>query len=313
MTITEQMIHLSKAEFWLFFLLAVGAAGYFFYYAFRQITLARLIEDTPTTLIEYAQQGYVELNGIAQAMDETPLLAPLTGTPCCWFSYRIEKRGDKSWRSVEQKSSGHPFLLNDRTGVCRIEPTGARVTTGERDVWYGNSRLPLTTGLPSNQPKVKLLGGLLTLETEFSGRYRYTEERIAAGSTLYVIGDFKTVDDLDHQVRRNNTTRGILSAWKQDKRALLARFDRDRNGEIDAAEWEQARLAASAEGELAYRAMQSSTTAHSLSSSNKPFLISTLPQFALVKRLQLLATGSIAAFFIAGSIGVWMIRTRFGG
>lgn len=316
MTITEQIIHLSEIEFWLFFLAAVAGAGYAFFYAFRQIALARLIEDTPTTAVAFAQQGYVELSGIANPMDDTPLLAPLTGNECCWFSYKIEKRGNKSWRTVEQRSSSQVFLLTDDTGVCRIQPEGAQVTVQERNIWYGNSRVPLTAQLPGSQPKVKTLGGFLTLEVSVSGRYRYTEERIISGSRLYVIGNFKTADELDHHTQRNNTTREILRTWKQDRRALLARFDRDWDGEIDAEEWEQARQAARAEGELACQVIQSRSIAHSLSSgsnSKQPFLISTLPQFDLVKRLKLLAAGSITAFFVAGGLGVWMIGTRLAG
>ena len=57
MTITEQIVHLSRVEFWLFFLLAAATALGAFYFAFRYLSLARLIEDTPTTRIDFAQQG----------------------------------------------------------------------------------------------------------------------------------------------------------------------------------------------------------------------------------------------------------------
>ena len=48
-------------------------------------------------------------------------------------------------------------------------------------------------------------------------------------------------------------------------------------------------------------------------SSSHPYLISTLPQFDLIKRFKLIAMGSITAFFVAGGISVWMFGTRFGG
>ena len=101
MTITEQIVHLSRVEFWLFFLLASAAALSAFYFAFRYITLARLIEDTPTARIDFAQQGYVELSGTTMALNGNPIFAPLSGTACCWFHYKIEKKGNKNWRVVD--------------------------------------------------------------------------------------------------------------------------------------------------------------------------------------------------------------------
>ena len=152
MTITEQMSHLSQVEFWLFFLLASAIALSAFYFAFRYITLARLVEDTPTANIHFAQQGYVELSGAAMALDGNPIAAPLSGRDCCWYHYKIEKKGNKSWRMVEQQSSTHPFLLKDDSGFCRIDPEGARVTTGEHKVWYGNSRYPESASAAKNSP-----------------------------------------------------------------------------------------------------------------------------------------------------------------
>ena len=48
-------------------------------------------------------------------------------------------------------------------------------------------------------------------------------------------------------------------------------------------------------------------------SHRHPYMLSSLPQFNLVRRYRLLATGSIAAFFIAGSLATWMITGRFMG
>lgn len=316
MSITEQIIHLSRVEFWLFFLVASAAALGAFWFTFRYITLARLVEDTPTAMIEYAQQGYVELNGIAMALNGSPIPAPLSGTACCWYHYKIEKKGNKSWRVVESRRSSQPFLLQDDSGICRIDPEGARVTTGDRTVWYGSTPLPGAAKAAENELKSATWRAVLTRDIGLAPRYRYTEERIQPNTVLYTIGNFKTLDEIDHQHKRSNTTREILRAWKHDKPRLLARFDRDRNGQIDQDEWQQARLAASAESDREYRMELNADATHSLSatgSSSHPYLISSLPQFDLVRRFKLIATGSIAGFFIAGGISVWMIGTRIGG
>lgn len=316
MTITEQIIHLSRVEFWLFFLLAAAAALCAFYFAFRYISLARLIEDTPTTRIGFAQQGYVELNGTALPMNGSPISAPLSGRQCCWFHYKIEKKGSKNWRVVERQRSDQSFMLQDDSGSCRIDPIGARVTTRERTVWYGNSRFPGSIDQTRASQKSNTWRAILTQDIGIVNRYRYTEELILPNTPLYAMGKFKTQDEIDHRMNRDRTTREILNLWKQDKASLLARFDRDRNGNIDQDEWQQARLAASAEGAREYRQAVTGEAPHALSdtgSSNQPYLISTLPQFDLVKRFKLIASGSITAFFIAGGIGVWMFGTRLGG
>ncbi|MCP5428126.1 MAG: hypothetical protein H6964_08900 [Chromatiaceae bacterium] len=316
MTITEQIVHLSRVEFWLFFLLAAATALGAFYFAFRYISLARLIEDTPTTRIDFAQQGYVELNGTALPLDGSPLSAPLSGRECCWFRYKIEKKGNKSWRAVERQRSDQSFMLQDDTGSCRIDPEGARVTTRERTVWYGNNRFPGPMRETGNRLNKVTWRDILTQDIGLTNRYRYTEELILPQTPLYVMGMFKTLDEIDHRTNRAETVREILRLWKQDKASLLARFDRDRNGIIDQEEWQQARLAASAEGDQAYRQALNGEAPHALSdsgSSSQPFLISTLPQFDLVKRFKLLASGAITAFFIAGATGVWMFGTRLSG
>jgi hypothetical protein len=316
MTSTEQIVHLSRIEFWIFFLLASTVALGAFYFAFRNIVLARLVADTPTARIEFAQQGYVELSGTAMAVDDIPIMAPLSGMACCWYSYKIEKKGNKNWRRVEQQRSSQPFLLKDDSGICRIDPEGAQITTRDRTIWYGSTPFPGAAKVKNNRSKAGTWRSILTRDIGLGGRYRYTEERIQIDATLYCIGIFKTLDELDHQVNRGKTTREILRTWKQDKPKLLARFDRDRNGQIDQDEWQQARLAASAEGDDEYRREQAGKAPHSLSdsgSSSHPYLISTLPEFDLIKRFKLKATASITAFFIFGGIGVLLFGTRFGG
>ena len=95
-------------EFWFWLLtLAVaviggGAA------ALRWLRVARLIEDTPTSRVRSAAQGYVELAGRGLPLDGTKNPAPLTQRPCVWWRYRISKKTEhgsgsgrrKAWKTV---------------------------------------------------------------------------------------------------------------------------------------------------------------------------------------------------------------------
>ena len=60
--------------------------------ALRSLKIARLIEDTPTSRIRSAAQGYVELVRTWPAPRGHANLAPLTQRPCIWWRYRISQR-----------------------------------------------------------------------------------------------------------------------------------------------------------------------------------------------------------------------------
>jgi hypothetical protein len=316
MSISDQIVHLSRWEFWLFLTLATGAAATSFFYAFRLLSRARTIEDTPTARVRSAQQGYVELVGEAYPKGGNAIGAPLTGTDCCWFRYKIEKKGQKNWRTIEHESSAHPFLLRDASGDCLIDPSGAVVTPRDRSVWYGNSRTPhgrrpVSTTV-EHTPLIQW-GKWLTMDVGFGGRYRYTEERIYPGDPLYAIGWFKSLDEIDHRRSRSELTRGLLRRWKQDQKALLAEYDRNRDGKIDPDEWEQARQAAAQQARQEHSRQLRDQIIHTMSapgSRRQPYLLSTLPQYNLVKRARLWAAGCLLLFFLAGGVAVVMLGSR---
>ena len=311
MSLSQQFLHLSEAEYWGLLLFAAGLALAGFYYAFRCFARARLIENAPTARVRSAHQGYVELVGEVLSLPGEPVLAPLTGIPCCWYRYKIEKQGDKHWRSVEGDTSDALFLLRDETGDCLLDPEGAEVTASDRTVWYGHSRYPHARPDPGKQrPQTTLRRVADLLNRDLGGgRYRYTEERIYAGDRLYALGLFKSEDDLDQRQQQEEWVRGLLRAWKQDRAGLLARFDLNRDGEIDQREWEMVRRAAQRQAEVAQKE-QNVPSLHRLGatdSSSHPFLISTLPEFDLVRRYRWRAIGAISLFFLSGAGASWLL------
>ena len=91
-----------------------------------RLKTARVIEDTPTSKIRAAHQGYVELVGFAKAGPEQLLLSGLSQTPCLWYRYKIERYEssgkNSSWRSIESKTSEQAFIINDGSGDCYVMP-----------------------------------------------------------------------------------------------------------------------------------------------------------------------------------------------
>ncbi|MET0378331.1 MAG: GIDE domain-containing protein [Spongiibacteraceae bacterium] len=232
-------------------LLALAAAAGGLLFMAAQLRKARLIEDTPTSRIRSAPQGYVELGGFARALgdSEQPLIAPLTQQTCVWFRYRIERyeRGGKNsrWNTIESGSSEQWFELDDGGDRCCVDPRGADITPTVRECWKGSSR-HAQHSVKTHRSPLDVIFGNLGERFTFGGsdEYRYTEWRIHAGTRLYALGHFETVHGPSGAEREQIQTRALLNQWKQNRDELLGRFDRNGDGEIDLQEWEEARRSA---------------------------------------------------------------------
>ncbi len=235
-------------EFWIGTLFTVGIAVACAYFALRHLHTKRLIENTPRSLLRSAAQGYVELQGTAELLEGEPILARLSGQACTWFSFRVERkettrdargRSETRWRTLEQGRSEHLFLLRDESGSCVVDPDGAQVSPSSLHQWYGNTlQAPRLTRVP----RWLVWSGLAGLGRQ----YRYTEERIDVGVPLYALGLFRSHTGAD-PVPQSAEIGALLGEWKRAPATLLSRFDANRDGQIDAAEWELARTAAKAE------------------------------------------------------------------
>lgn len=243
--LTQSIAAATAVEFWGALLVAAAAAGWLLRSAYRLLAHRRLIEDMPTTRLRAAAQGYVELSGTARLFDGEPIVAPLSGRACCWYRCSIEQRerGDRGhdarWRRLEQDESTGLFMLDDGTGRCAVDPEGASVTPSQRLVWYGRSRIP-------PRPPGRRSRWAHLLDPLFGGDFRYREETIDLGAPLYALGFFRTHGGAATPADTSSDASVLLREWKADRAALLTRFDRNRDGEIDGAEWEHARREAHA-------------------------------------------------------------------
>lgn len=257
-------------------LFALGFALFGWYACFRSLKVARLIEDTPTSKIRSAPQGYIEIIGQSEnGSDGEPLQAKLTGTRCVWYSFEIEKYQSSgkhsSWRTIEKGASKNPIVINDGSGRCFVHPDRADVTTNLKQVWYGNSRYP------TSQTSSRL----------FSRRYRYTEKRIHAGQRLYALGHFETLHPPSTAEQSKAAMNALINQWKQDYDTLVEKYDRDGSGDIDLREWEQVRADAQAEARQQVRDNYDHTLLNVMSYSpvrRQPFVIATSEPAALSKR-----------------------------
>ncbi len=238
---------LREAEAWQFWCgigFLVVAALYGLMHFVRCAHAARLLRDAPVASIRSAAQGYVRLQGRARALAGEPIVAPLSGRTCVWYSFVVEQRqrDDEhdgffgAWESREAGSSDGIFGLDDATGLCVVDPDGAEITPAKVAKWRGIS--PRPGFAPKATGRWNLLFG--------RGIYRYTETRIDDGDLLGAMGQFETLA-ADGDLDSDDEVRLTLSRWKRDRLMLLRRFDANRDGTVDFAEWELAQRAAERE------------------------------------------------------------------
>jgi len=295
------------SEFW-FWLLALGVAvvggGRF---AFRWLHIARMLEDTPTSRIRSAAQGYVELVGRSQSLAGAPNLAPLTQRPCVWWRYRVQRRTSTQskgkrrteWATVNSGRSEQPFRLDDGTGVCLVQPAGAEVLTAENTTWYGDT--PWPTHAPGQG-------------TTFGEReYRYYEERIYEHEQVHLLGQFRTLTGTANTTQDADIG-ALLAEWKQDQPALAKRFDADRDGTVSLEEWERAREAARQAVTQRHLERPVPPALHVVSRPDEGqlFLVAAYPQQELAKRYRRKAMVAFAGFAVATYALAWLLQGVLG-
>lgn len=237
----------------------------------------RMVRDTPTSRIASAAQGYVELIGAGRRFGDQPLLAKLSQRPCLWYRYRIEQKDhDGDWRTEEDGESEDSLLLDDDSGQCVIDPSGAEVLTKHKKQWQDST-------------------------------HRYTEWLFLEREPLYAIGQFHTLSG-DGHANLNDMVKDILTEWKQDLHALHARFDHNRDGELDLHEWEHARLAARAEAERRLADIRAAPETHIMRrpDDGRLFILSNLPPEKLARRYALWTWAHLALFFGALTAFGWL-------
>jgi len=258
-------------------LLAFSAClcAYGWIYNFKR---ARAIADIAPSNIASAAQGYVELTGRSSVQADSMVVSPLSGTRCVWFRYWVYEKNDKDWRLVSDGVSPYTIQIDDGTGTCQVDVDGADVIGATRRVSY-------------------------------QGSYKHEESILYGGSNLYVLGEFTTVGGAASALNLKDDVNELLTSWKRDKTGLYNRFDSNKDGEIDAREWELARREAVKEVQLQHREIRQSSGVSVVRAPHdkKLYLISTLSPQKLRSRFMLWTFFHLFVLLIASSyaIAIW--------
>lgn len=236
----------------------------------------RMVRDTPTSRIASAAQGYVELTGRGRPLPGTTLISKHYGLPCLWYRYKIQRRtGDsRELEMVDEGESTEPFLIDDGSGSCVIDPAGAEILTQHHESWWRDD-------------------------------YLYTEWKLLDIDTLYAIGQFRTCGGNTVETNINEEMKSVLAEWKENMPELHKRFDLNGDGELDMQEWMLARKAARREAEKRMDALHAEPDTHYLlqPKDGRLFLISNMPQEKLANRYWFWVWAHLVIFF--GALGAF--------
>jgi hypothetical protein len=246
----------------------------------RSLHHSRLILDTPTSRVASAAQGYVELRGTGRPLDGTPLRSPFNGLPVLWYRIVTMRRtGQNKWVHESTDESDTSFLLDDGSGIAAVDPEGAEMLVRRKD-------------------------------SHRHGDRRVTQWCLIRDDPIYVIGEFDTLGSISPDFDTAAQVRDLLAEWKKDRAGLLRRFDRNGDGEIDLAEWEEARAAAKREVSARRDEVLRAPEAHVMRrpADGRLYLISDLDPQRLARRYSLWAWFHGTVFLASAAGCAWFAQ-----
>lgn len=281
-----------------------------FYFFFRNWKRLRIIEDTPTARLRSAHQGYIELEGKGQCIEDQTVYAPLSNHPCLWYRSQIEQqetftqndRLQTRWNVVYKNISDHRFKLTDGVNSCYVDPSDAEVNGNEKLVWYGNTEWPTKTQILESQSILNTL----------TNSYRYSEWLILPGQSLYILGQFRTWSAMTHQSVQDVMI-NLINNWKQDQHKLKDRFDSNKDGKIDQEEWEIARQEARSQAQQVHDQLALEPDTHMIAkpgNAAQPFIISVYPQALLAHKYRRTAFMALAGCVAAICYSAWLVHSH---
>jgi len=223
-------------------------------YHFRRY---RYIVDTPTSQINSAAQGYVELTGKCALPVGAKAVGFSSGPPCVWHRYAVYRRETEQWRLVDSGQSEDTFLLQDESGDCVIDPEAAEIYGAQSRQW-------------------------LTGETLYKIQFFHP------GEPLYVLGNLMTLSGAGLLLDKKADTIALLKEWKKNPQQLLDRFDKNGDAEIDLHEWQAVRKAAQREVRQQHNELRQQPDIHLIKApKERPFILSNQDPQQLALRYRL--------------------------
>jgi hypothetical protein len=191
-----------------------------------RLKLARTIEDIPTSRIDSAHQGLVEIRGRAVLNGQTPLMVPRLNIPCVWYRYQVfREHGHQEYDSVEQDNeSNRPVYVEDTTGICAVHVHLAdihpkkheqHVITGatHRMQWIGVGETIYALGWLNTLHPAPRVGDVIAKETTDKPEMRYGQlKQPLATLTEHPLGQYPFLigADFEHKIIKKFRTSAFI-------------------------------------------------------------------------------------------------------
>jgi hypothetical protein len=121
-----------------------AVSAFAFGYGFSRLGKARWLNNTPTSRIQSAAQGFVEVAGTVEAHPSGLLSSKLRGEPCVWWSYTIREKRQRNkkteWVTIDSGSSDQGWRLRDDTGVVEVINDGLEILPEHSEDWQQGNR-----------------------------------------------------------------------------------------------------------------------------------------------------------------------------
>ncbi|MSP18633.1 MAG: hypothetical protein EXR74_03580 [Bdellovibrionales bacterium] len=205
------------------------------YSGLRRFRRTRKVEDTPTSPIQSATQGYVEIQGNAWPVADSGT-KNLKGRNCVFrhldIQVYVESGKNSRWKTVYEERSEKPFIVFDTGGAALVRPQNAELELTRSS--YRWSEIPPEIQLVLRE-RVKVRG-FPPSKGIFGASFRFEERAIVVGSPVYVKGNFTTpvreiqvTPQLGHEAFREKLTKISLHQYARF-------FDKNNDGEVCAQE-----------------------------------------------------------------------------
>jgi hypothetical protein len=177
----------------------------FIYNGLKMLLLRQKIMNTPTSKVESAAVGFVELAGKAKCKDD--FFSPVDGAKCAYCELDIEdsvyRKHGSGWKNIISRESGNQFYLEDKTGKMLIDSNNAEMDIPDDIIYLGvmDTRKigPRVKSLMSRDHEIGVLLG------SYSGHtIRIQERRIEDGKQLYVLGNAQPIPGAESSAGQEN-------------------------------------------------------------------------------------------------------------
>jgi hypothetical protein len=203
--------------------------AFFLYKAAANRKRANLIAGTPLTKVAELGGGRARVEGRATAFSRR-LEAPLSGTPCVYFRFKVEEKrthpggphggGGSHWKTVIDDVQSVPCGVDDGTGIVGVNLAEAEVVLSPGTQTRSGF---LNDAPPRVEQVLQERYGRSSKGWIFNKGMRYTETLIEEGDDLLVLGDVHGTPGGNWEFGKGD---GPCIVSDQDERAVVASYRR---------------------------------------------------------------------------------------